>query len=88
MATELIQVRVPAAMKEQAEEVLAAMGMKMGEAIRVFLQQTINRGKLPFQPQVKTPNAETLEAMLDTDNGKTYPVTLEELRQQMRLPPK
>ena len=78
MANELIQVRVPAEIKRQAEDVLAEIGMKTGEAIRIFLQQVINSNGLPFQPRKKTPNAETLQAFHESESGITYPLTLEE----------
>ena len=56
-------------LKEQAEATLAAIGLSTAEAIRLFLQQTVNLGGLPFQPTAKRPNAETLEAMLELENG-------------------
>lgn len=69
MGSELIQVRVPAETKAMAEEIFAAMGMKMGEAIRIFLQQTINSHGLPFQPAAKMPNAETIAAIEELKRG-------------------
>lgn len=85
MSNELIQVRVPRDMKTQAEEVFAAMGMKTGEAIRVFLQQTINSNGLPFQPQIKVPNAETLAAIEGLKNGEGERLSLEKFREQLGL---
>lgn len=70
MSSELIQVRVPAETKALAESIFAGMGMKTGDAIRIFLQQTINSNGLPFQPTVKQPNTATLEAMEEIQQGK------------------
>ena len=85
MNNDLIQVRVSSEMKEQAEAIFSGIGLKTPDAIRVFLQQCINKNGLPFMPQIKIPNAETLEAMQETDEGKGQTVTLSELRKQMGL---
>ncbi|RME65705.1 MAG: type II toxin-antitoxin system RelB/DinJ family antitoxin [Caldilineae bacterium] len=64
-----IQTRVTPELKEEAEKVLDAMGMSTAEAIRIFLQQVVNSGSFPFQPTPKRPNPETLQAMLELENG-------------------
>lgn len=69
MANDTVQIRVTRELKEQAESVFKAMGLKTSEAIRLFLQQVVNSGGLPFQPTAKQPNAETLEAMEEIANG-------------------
>jgi DNA-damage-inducible protein J len=88
MSSDLIQVRVPSEMKAEAEAVFSGIGLKTGDAIRVFLQQCINKNGLPFMPETKTPNAETLEAMRDSDEGRGHKTTLAELRAEMGLAPK
>lgn len=67
--SELIQIRVSPEMKRQADAVFSGMGLRTGDAIRVFLQQCINKNGLPFIPENKTPNLETLEAIKDSENG-------------------
>ena len=42
----------------------------MGDAIRIFLQQAVNTGGLPFQPTAKRPNAETLASIDELEDGK------------------
>ncbi|MBN4079986.1 type II toxin-antitoxin system RelB/DinJ family antitoxin [bacterium AH-315-C08] len=69
MANDTVQVRVTAELKEQAESVFKAMGLKTSEAIRLFLQQSVNSGGLPFQPTAKQPNAETIEAIVEIAKG-------------------
>lgn len=69
MSSVAIQARVSPELKEQAESVFAALGLSTADAIRMFLQQTVNIGGLPFQPTVKRPNAETLEAMREIERG-------------------
>ena len=69
MSNLTVQARISPELKRDAEAVLAAIGMTTAEAIRVFLQQTVNMGGLPFQPTAKQPNAKTLAAINELDNG-------------------
>lgn len=69
-----VQTRVKPELKEQAEQVFDSLGLSMGDAIRLFLQQSVNIGGLPFQPMTKRPNAETTAALdeLESGNGKRF----------------
>lgn len=60
--------------KESAEVIFDAMGLSMDDAIRLFLQQSVNVGGLPFQPMAKRPNAETTAALdeLESGNGERF----------------
>lgn len=80
MINETVQARIDPVLKQQAEAVFAAIGLKTSDAIRMFLQQSVNIGGLPFQPRAKQPNAETLAAMeeMERGEGKRF-ATLEEL---------
>ncbi len=69
MANDTVQARVPRELKQQADQLFNAMGLKTSDAIRMFLQQSVTWGKLPFQPTVKQPNAETLAAMRELEEG-------------------
>jgi len=64
-----VQACINPTLKQEAEVVFAAIGMTTAEAIRVFLQQAVNSGGLPFRPTAKTPNAETLAAMMELEDG-------------------
>ena len=70
MANITIQSRIRPELKEQAEAIFEAIGLSMGDAIRLFLQQSVNTGGLPFQPTAKRPNAETLAALEEVESGK------------------
>lgn len=74
MANYLVQARVSNELKEQAEILFSSMGMTTSDAIRIFLQQSINSGGLPFRPIAKIPSNQTLLAMNEAQNkdGKTY----------------
>ncbi|MET0155555.1 MAG: type II toxin-antitoxin system RelB/DinJ family antitoxin [Rickettsiales bacterium] len=50
MNTVTVQSRIDPTLKIQAETVFAGMGMSTADAIRIFLQQTVNEGGLPFKP--------------------------------------
>lgn len=68
MSTVDIRLRVSEDVKIEAEQIFKQMGMTMSEAMRIFLNQCINSGGLPFKPHVKIPNKETLKAFEDGDN--------------------
>ena len=74
MASATVQSRVNPELKKQAEALFAAIGMSTADAIRIFLQQSVNEGGLPFRPMLKQPNAITLKAMeeLERGGGKRY----------------
>jgi DNA-damage-inducible protein J len=70
MSNVMIQARVSQTLKTQAEQLFASMGLSVSEAVRIFLQQSVNEHGLPFQPRAaKIPNAETIAAMEELDNG-------------------
>ncbi|BBJ31409.1 MULTISPECIES: type II toxin-antitoxin system RelB/DinJ family antitoxin [spotted fever group] len=70
MNTVDIRLRVSADIKIEAEEIFKQMGMTMSEAMRIFLNQCINSGGLPFKPHIKIPNKETLESFKQAENGE------------------
>ncbi len=79
MSSVAVQSRVSPELKEQAEAIFAALGLSTSDAIRMFLQQAVNIGGLPFQPTTRHPNAETLGAMreLESGGGKAFQTTAE-----------
>jgi DNA-damage-inducible protein J len=64
-----VQSRVNPELKMQAEQVFSAMGLSVADGIRMFLQQTVNMGGLPFRPSSKQPNKETLAAIEEIEKG-------------------
>ncbi|KJV59240.1 addiction module antitoxin, RelB/DinJ family protein [Rickettsia felis str. Pedreira] len=70
MNTVDIRLRVSEDIKTEAEEIFKQMGMTMSEAMRIFLNQCINSGGLPFKPHIKIPNKETLESFKQAKNGE------------------
>ncbi len=69
MPNNTVQIRVTPELKQEAEAVFKSIGLKTSEAIRLFLQQSVNSGGLPFQPTAKQPNATTRNAMKELAKG-------------------
>lgn len=64
-ATTMVHVRVDEQVKAQATETLAAMGLSVSDAVRVFLMRVIADKQMPFS--IKVPNLETRVAMVEAD---------------------
>jgi len=63
--TAMVHVRVDEKIKAQAAETLAAMGLSVSDAVRVFLMRVVADKQMPFA--LKVPNAETRTAMDEAD---------------------
>ncbi len=68
--TTTIQVRTEEELKNGSEQVLIALGMDLSVAIRMFLNQVVLRGGLPFEVVLPQPNATTLKAISDSYDRK------------------
>ena len=62
-ATTMIHVRIDEQVKAQATETLAAMGLTVSDAVRVFLTRVIADQEMPFA--VKAPNAASRVAIAE-----------------------
>jgi len=65
-ATTMIHVRVDEQIKAQATQTLAAMGLTVSDAVRVFLTRVVTDQELPFA--LKAPNAESIKAMAEAQD--------------------
>jgi DNA-damage-inducible protein J len=65
MSTTMVHIRVDEQVKVQATETLAAMGLSVSDAVRVFLMRVIADKQMPFA--IKAPNLETRTAMAEAD---------------------
>jgi DNA-damage-inducible protein J len=61
----MVHVRLDEKIKAQATETLAAMGLTVSDAVRVFLTRVAAEQQMPFS--IKVPNAETRAAMNEAD---------------------
>ena len=64
-ATTMVHIRLDENVKAQATETLAAMGLSVSDAVRVFLMRVVAEKQLPFA--LKVPNTETRAAMEEAD---------------------
>jgi len=67
-ADAVVRARIDLATKERAAAALAAMGLSISDAIRLLMLRVADEKRLPFD--VKVPNAESLLAMKELDQGK------------------
>lgn len=67
-ARALVQTRIDGAVKEEAANVLAAMGLTVSDAVRLLLTRVAHDGALPFEPL--TPSPATVAAMQEARAGK------------------
>lgn len=63
--TTMVHIRVDDEIKAQATETLAAMGLSVSDAVRLFLRRVVADQKLPFE--LKVPNARTRTAMAEAN---------------------
>ena len=63
--TAMVHVRVDEQVKEQATAALAAMGLSVSDAVRVFLVRVAAEQQMPFA--LKVPNTETRAAMAEAE---------------------
>ena len=61
MNSALVQARLRPELKQEAERLLAEIGLNPSEAIRVFYTQITIQGGIPFE--MKVPNKETIQAL-------------------------
>ena len=63
-----VRSRIEPDLKDRASKVLAACGLNLSDAIRLFLHQVVAQQGLPFD--VKAPNAATIAAMREARSMK------------------
>lgn len=64
-----INVRVDEKIKTDARELFSQFGLDLSTAINMFLMQSIREQGIPLDLHLHTPNAQTLKAIEDTENG-------------------
>jgi len=69
MATNsVVRARIDERVKEEAEAVLASIGLTVSDAFRMMMIRIAKEKSLPFEPLV--PNEETIKAMKAARRGK------------------
>lgn len=79
MSTTNINIRVDAALKQEAEALFNDLGLTMSSAITMFLRSAVSHDGIPFEVKRMTPSAETQAALAeyqamksDTSRYKRY----------------
>jgi len=69
--------------KEEAKELFKKFHISLSDAVNLFLSQSVLEQGLPFQ--VRIPNAETIKAIEDVENGiGLEEITFEQLQEDMK----
>ena len=80
----VVRARIDSETKTLATEALQAMGLSVSDAIRLLLRRVAEEKRLPFT--VRVPNAATVEAKQELDEGKGKRFsTAEELFQDLGI---
>jgi DNA-damage-inducible protein J len=69
MLTVDVRCRIDPKTKEQASEVIEAMGLSVSDAIRLFLKRVAADGSIPFE--LRAPNAKTMAAIQELETPST-----------------
>ena len=85
-----LQIRMNSDLKAQVEELYRNMGTSFAEAVRIFAQQSLREGGMPFRPTLKAwedmtaqeINAKLLQSEDDIAAGRVY--TQDELDRRMK----
>ena len=74
------QIRMDTELKTQVEELYRSLGTSFAEAVRIFAQQSLREGGMPFRPTLKTwdelteqeISAKLAKSEEDILNGRVY----------------
>ncbi len=69
MLTVDVRCRIDPKTKEDASEVIEAMGLTVSDAIRLFLKRVATEGAIPFE--LRAPNARTVAAIAELEAPKS-----------------
>jgi DNA-damage-inducible protein J len=67
-ADRIVRARIDAVTKARATAALESMGLSVSDAIRLLMMRVADEKRLPFD--VKVPNAQSIKAMKELDQGK------------------
>lgn len=67
MATKNVTIRMDEKLKEDSEKLFDELGINMTTAIIMFVKQSVREQRIPFQLTLKTPNMETVAAIVESE---------------------
>lgn len=63
-----VSLQLDANTRERAEQVLAELGVSLGDVVTLLMRRVANEGALPFD--MKVPNEESLAAIDELESGR------------------
>lgn len=88
MAYVNVKIRMDSEIKKAFEAFCDDVGLTMTDAFNLFIKKTLNENRIPFEISRPIPNAQTLEALAETERmirdrsyGKAYSSGKELLRE-------
>ncbi|MFV0321437.1 MAG: type II toxin-antitoxin system RelB/DinJ family antitoxin [Alphaproteobacteria bacterium] len=63
-----LQIRIDDKLKEEADAIYKKLGIKLPDAIRMFLQQSVNDAGLPFRPRLPYNQADLNKKSIEAIN--------------------
>ena len=79
-----ITLMVDGELARRAQELFSELGLDVGTACTMFLEEAVRTGSMPFEVETGTPNEETLETLRDTMEGRDLSRRFSDLDELMR----
>ena len=70
MAQTTVNIRMDETLKHQFDLLCNELGLNMSTAINIFAKTMVRQQRIPFEVSLDIPNAETLAAIDDVNNGR------------------
>lgn len=74
MPSDTLSVRLDTELKKDFARICEDLGLSTSQAVKVFAKAVVNHGGIPFELKSKEPNATTLAAFKEYEEGKTIAV--------------
>lgn len=65
--TSNVSFRIDSRLKAQAEQLFSELGLNMTTAFNIFLRQAVREGSIPFSITTNPLNAETVAALIESE---------------------
>lgn len=83
MAQTNINIRMDDGLKQQFDHLCNELGLNMTTAFTIFAKTMVRQQRIPFDVSLDTPNAETLAAIDDVNNGRNLSRTFHSVAELM-----
>ena len=64
-----INIKIDPMLKKESQVLFESFGLSLSSAVNMFLRQAVREQAIPFRIGASIPNAETLKAIDDAQNG-------------------